>query len=201
MPTLPQHAQVVIVGGGIAGASTAYHLAKMGVTDVVLLEQGRLTCGTTWHAAGPRRPDARDTQRDAHEPIRYRTLFDARAGNGARDRLEAMRQPERREDAGAHAAHPAANGAGEKFRHRLRLRDAGGSGPDRAHPAYRRSRRRRVDSRRRQGQSDGPHAIAGPGRAAARRDDRRRRQSDRRAHRAGPRDGHPLEDAATTKAT
>jgi 4-methylaminobutanoate oxidase (formaldehyde-forming) len=45
-------AQVVIVGGGIAGASTAYHLAKLGVTDVVLLEQGKLTCGTTWHAAG-----------------------------------------------------------------------------------------------------------------------------------------------------
>jgi glycine cleavage system aminomethyltransferase T/glycine/D-amino acid oxidase-like deaminating enzyme len=42
----------VIVGGGIAGASAAYHLAKFGITDVVLLEQGRLTCGTTWHAAG-----------------------------------------------------------------------------------------------------------------------------------------------------
>jgi 4-methylaminobutanoate oxidase (formaldehyde-forming) len=49
---LPSQAQVVIVGGGIAGASTAYHLAKLGVTDVVLLEQGKLTCGTTWHAAG-----------------------------------------------------------------------------------------------------------------------------------------------------
>jgi len=49
---LPAHARVVIVGGGIAGASTAYHLAKLGVTDVVLLEQGQLTCGTTWHAAG-----------------------------------------------------------------------------------------------------------------------------------------------------
>ena len=51
-PTLPSHARVVIVGGGIAGCSTAYHLTQLGVRDVVLLEQGRLTCGTTWHAAG-----------------------------------------------------------------------------------------------------------------------------------------------------
>ncbi|HEV8256690.1 MAG TPA: FAD-dependent oxidoreductase [Casimicrobiaceae bacterium] len=50
--SLPDSAQVVIVGGGIAGASTAYHLARLGCTDVVLLEQGKLTCGTTWHAAG-----------------------------------------------------------------------------------------------------------------------------------------------------
>src|ERR1043165_2381085 len=49
---LPSHARVVIVGGGIAGCSTAYHLAKLGVTDVLLLEQGKLTSGTTWHAAG-----------------------------------------------------------------------------------------------------------------------------------------------------
>src|ERR1700692_1262782 len=49
---LPSHAQVVVVGGGIAGASTAYHLTKLGCTGVVLLEQGKLTCGTTWHAAG-----------------------------------------------------------------------------------------------------------------------------------------------------
>jgi 4-methylaminobutanoate oxidase (formaldehyde-forming) len=43
---------VVVVGGGIAGVSTAYHLAQLGVKDVLLLEQGKLTCGTTWHAAG-----------------------------------------------------------------------------------------------------------------------------------------------------
>lgn len=49
---LPTHVQTVIVGGGIAGCSTAYHLAKLGRTDVLLLEQGQLTCGTTWHAAG-----------------------------------------------------------------------------------------------------------------------------------------------------
>jgi glycine cleavage system aminomethyltransferase T/glycine/D-amino acid oxidase-like deaminating enzyme len=50
--TLPTHAQVLIVGGGIAGCSSAYHLTKLGISDVLLLEQGRLTCGTTWHAAG-----------------------------------------------------------------------------------------------------------------------------------------------------
>jgi glycine/D-amino acid oxidase-like deaminating enzyme/glycine cleavage system aminomethyltransferase T len=44
--------QIVIVGGGIVGLSVAYHLAKLGRRDIVLLEQGRLTCGTTWHAAG-----------------------------------------------------------------------------------------------------------------------------------------------------
>ena len=50
--TLPDQARVVIVGGGIAGCSVAYHLAQLGVTDVLLLEQGKLTSGTTWHAAG-----------------------------------------------------------------------------------------------------------------------------------------------------
>ncbi|MEY8117377.1 FAD-dependent oxidoreductase [Falsihalocynthiibacter sp. BN13B15] len=49
---LPERAQYVIVGGGIVGCSVAYHLAKMGHTDIVLLEQGQLSCGTTWHAAG-----------------------------------------------------------------------------------------------------------------------------------------------------
>ncbi len=52
MKELPSHARIVIVGGGIAGCSTAYHLAKLGIRDVLLVEQGRLTCGTTWHAAG-----------------------------------------------------------------------------------------------------------------------------------------------------
>src|SRR6266568_311038 len=49
---LPRRAQVVIIGGGAVGCSAAYHLAKLGWTDVVLLEQGQLSCGTTWHAAG-----------------------------------------------------------------------------------------------------------------------------------------------------
>ena len=49
---VPHSARVVIVGGGIIGTSVAYHLAKLGISDVVLLERRQLTCGTTWHAAG-----------------------------------------------------------------------------------------------------------------------------------------------------
>ncbi|HUD77430.1 MAG TPA: FAD-dependent oxidoreductase [Streptosporangiaceae bacterium] len=50
--SLPDRARVVVVGGGIIGTSVAYHLAHLGVRDVVLLERDRLTSGTTWHAAG-----------------------------------------------------------------------------------------------------------------------------------------------------
>jgi len=49
---LPSQARVVVVGGGIVGASVAYHLAQLGWRDVVLLERRQLSCGTTWHAAG-----------------------------------------------------------------------------------------------------------------------------------------------------
>jgi len=52
MTKLPQQAQAVIIGGGVVGCSVAYHLTKLGWTDVVLLERKQLTCGTTWHAAG-----------------------------------------------------------------------------------------------------------------------------------------------------
>ena len=48
----PDRARVVIVGGGIIGSSIAYHLTKLGLTDVVVIERGTLTNGTTWHAAG-----------------------------------------------------------------------------------------------------------------------------------------------------
>ncbi len=52
MSELPSSAKIVIVGGGIVGCSVAYHLGKMGLTDVLLVERGKLTCGSTWHAAG-----------------------------------------------------------------------------------------------------------------------------------------------------
>jgi 4-methylaminobutanoate oxidase (formaldehyde-forming) len=51
-PTLPSRVHVVIIGGGVIGTSVAYHLTKLGHTDVILIEQGQLSSGTTWHAAG-----------------------------------------------------------------------------------------------------------------------------------------------------
>lgn len=52
MTEIPKHARALIIGGGIVGCSVAYHLAKLGWRDVVLLERKQLTSGTTWHAAG-----------------------------------------------------------------------------------------------------------------------------------------------------
>ena len=46
------HVRVAVIGGGVVGCSVLYHLIKLGWSDVVLLERGALTCGSTWHAAG-----------------------------------------------------------------------------------------------------------------------------------------------------
>ena len=52
MSVIPKAARAVIIGGGVVGCSVAYHLARLGWKDVILLERKQLTCGTTWHAAG-----------------------------------------------------------------------------------------------------------------------------------------------------
>ena len=52
MNKIPSSAKVVVIGGGVVGCSCAYHLAKFGWKDVILLERDKLTSGTTWHAAG-----------------------------------------------------------------------------------------------------------------------------------------------------
>ena len=52
MADLPESAQVVVIGGGVVGASVLYHLTKAGWTDAILLERRELTAGSTWHAAG-----------------------------------------------------------------------------------------------------------------------------------------------------
>jgi len=52
MGGLPDEAQVVVIGGGVVGASVLYHLTQAGWTDVILIERRELTAGSTWHAAG-----------------------------------------------------------------------------------------------------------------------------------------------------
>ena len=74
---LPAQAEIIIIGGGIVGCSTAYHLALLGKKDVLLLEQGTLTCGTTWHAAGlvgQMRPNRNMTRMSKYGIELYSTL-------------------------------------------------------------------------------------------------------------------------------
>ena len=56
--SLPSHAKVVVIGGGVVGCSILFHLAKFGWKDVVLLERDELTSGSSWHAAGKSTPSA-----------------------------------------------------------------------------------------------------------------------------------------------
>lgn len=79
MSELPSQAQVVIIGGGVGGCSIAYHLAKMGWKDVVLLERHELTAGSTWHSAGlvgQLRSDANLTRMMYYSTDLYRRLKD-----------------------------------------------------------------------------------------------------------------------------
>ena len=66
---LPSSSRVIVIGGGVIGCSTAYHLAQMGAGEVLLLERKQLTSGTTWHSAAQVR-QLRST-RNLTEMIRY----------------------------------------------------------------------------------------------------------------------------------
>ncbi len=75
--TLPAQARIVIIGGGIIGCSTAYHLGSLGASDAILLEQHQLTSGSTWHAAGAvgqLRSNANITRLLGHSVELYRRL-------------------------------------------------------------------------------------------------------------------------------
>ncbi|NOH03248.1 MAG: FAD-dependent oxidoreductase [Chloroflexi bacterium] len=77
MTGFPTQAQVVIIGGGVGGASIAYHLTKMGWKDVVVLEKHELTSGSTWHSAGlvgQMRSDANLTRMMHYSTDLYRSL-------------------------------------------------------------------------------------------------------------------------------
>ncbi|MBV9920047.1 MAG: FAD-dependent oxidoreductase, partial [Pseudonocardia sp.] len=77
MPELPDRARIVIVGGGVGGASVAYHLARRGETDVLLVERAELTSGSTFHSAGlvgQLRSDPALTRMNVHSVALYREL-------------------------------------------------------------------------------------------------------------------------------
>ena len=66
---LPAQASVVVIGGGVMGCSTLYHLAEAGISDAILIERNKLTSGTTWHSAAQVR--ALRSTRNLTELIRY----------------------------------------------------------------------------------------------------------------------------------
>ena len=157
------------------GCSVAYHLSALGEKDVVLLEQGRLTSGTTWHAAGL------VGQLRAHEsmtrldPLLDRAVFEARSRNGARHRLEAMRLARSRAHRGSDDSTEAHCSGGARARSRLR-RDLGRRcGEALSDHGDRRSAGRGVAARRRQGKSGGLDTRARQRRAQSRREDFRER--------------------------
>jgi 4-methylaminobutanoate oxidase (formaldehyde-forming) len=70
---LPAHASVIVIGGGVMGCSTLYHLARDGVSDAILLERNKLTSGTTWHSAAQVR--ALRSTRNLTDLVRYSSIL------------------------------------------------------------------------------------------------------------------------------
>src|SRR3990172_4420551 len=104
MSKFPTQAQVVIIGGGVGGASIAYHLTLMGWKDVVVLERHELTSGSTWHSAGlvgQMRSDANLTRMMFYSTDLYRRLKDETGQDTGWREVGGLRlasSPERMED-------------------------------------------------------------------------------------------------------
>ena len=179
MPGLPSRARVVIIGGGVIGTSVAYHLAAMGCTDVLLLEQGQLSCGTTWHAAGlvgQLRATESGTRLVQYSTELYARL-EAETGLSAGFRrcggIIVARTADRMVQLRRTAAVAEAFGLECEI---ISPAQAGGAVPGHGD---RRPAGRDLAARRRQGQPDRPDLCAGPGGAHAGRGHRRADPGDR----------------------
>ncbi len=87
------HVKALVVGGGAVGTSIAYHLAKAGWQDMMLLERDELTCGSTWHAAGLLPLLQHVLRHDPHPRLLGEVLQDAGGGDRPQCRLLGRRQP------------------------------------------------------------------------------------------------------------
>ena len=190
--TFPDSARAVVIGGGVIGCSVAYHLAKLGWRDVVLLEQGRLTCGTTWHAAGlvgQLRAHQNMTRLVQYSAELYQKL-EAETGQATGWKqcgsILVARTPERVTLFKRIASAARAQGVACEI---ISIEEAGAKI---SRDAHRRSARRAVAAGGRQGQSCRRDAGAGEGRAHGRRahlradarhgDPPEERRRDRRVH-------------------
>ena len=111
-----EHARAVIIGGGVGGASIAYHLTAKGWRDIVLVERAELTSGSTFHSAGPRRAAPLLRRADAPDDVERRVLPAARRRDGARPGLEGDGQPPARVLARSRPRAPAPDRLGEDVR-------------------------------------------------------------------------------------
>ena len=173
---LPGHAAIVVIGGGIIGCSTAYHLARDHKADVVLIDRGKLTGGSTWHAAGlvgQLRSSASITQ-----VLRYSVaaLQEARGRDRARDRLARNRLSAARLHCRSldRVQTPGDDRAFLRPRHASAVARRGEG--DVAADAGGRSRRRLFHAVRRSSKPVRHHPGAGQGRTHARGEDLRRRR-------------------------
>ena len=165
--TLPTHAEIVVIGGGIIGCSTAYHLARDHKADVVLLEQGKLTSGSTWHAAGlvgQLRSSASITRVLKYSVDLYKRL-DAETGLATGWKMTGCLQA--RHQPGPLDRIPAAGDDGQKLRHGHASDLAGRGEGDVAADGDRRPGRRLLAADRRSGEPLRHHPVARQGRAHA----------------------------------